>query len=188
MKITTILLTISSILLSSCDSSKDRVHEAVTQMMSEYIDIPYDKMECWTNDSLMKVSPWKQAKLKLVHFVDSTQCSSCYLHKIAIQEKLLHFEHDYKKVFTNVFIIAPGQRDRRKLYAEYGSDLLPATIFVDTTHVFVESNPKFPEESMLHTFLLDENNKVILVGNPYVNKNMYEFLVGKVEERLRKIK
>lgn len=45
-------------------------------------------------------------------------------------------------------------------------------------------NPNIPSESMFHTFLLDENNKVILIGNPMVNKQIEEMLVLIVEEKL----
>lgn len=37
---------------------------------------------------------------------------------------------------------------------------------------------------MLHTFLLDEDNKVILVGNPLHNKKIEEMFYKIVEEKL----
>lgn len=182
----TIILLIINLLFSSCDYFKDKRHDAITRIMSEYIDIPYENFECWTNDSLTKVAPWKQAKIKLIQYIDSTQCPSCYLHKIALQDEILYMEHYYKENFFSVFIIAPRRRDREKLYAEFSNGLLPMTLFIDTAHVFMDSNPKLPEESMLHTFLLDENDKVILVGNPMTNQKVKDLMVTVIERKLGK--
>ena len=64
-------------LFYSCDSRKKEVQNKVEEMQSTAIKIPYDQMECWTNDSVSAISPWNTAKLKLVHYVDSATCSSC---------------------------------------------------------------------------------------------------------------
>ena len=43
---------------------------------------------------------------------------------------------------------------------------------------------KRPSESMFHTFRLDENNKVILVGNPMLNKQIEDMMLSIVDEKL----
>jgi len=43
-----------------------------------------------------------------------------------------------------------------------------------------------PKDNLLHTFLLDENNNVILVGNPVRNKKIKEMFYKIVEEKLGK--
>ena len=42
--------------------------------------------------------------------------------------------------------------------------LLP--VHVDTAGVFIRENPHIPREAVYHTFLLDKDNRVVLVGNP----------------------
>ena len=37
---------------------------------------------------------------------------------------------------------------------------------------------------MFHTFRLDENNKVILVGNPMLNKQIEDMMLSIVDEKL----
>ena len=69
---------------------------------------------------------------------------------------------------------------------DFQEKTIPQTIFVDTANVFTESNPNIPSESMYHTFLLDENNNVILVGNPIVNEKIADMLPSIVEEKLGK--
>ena len=48
----------------------------------------------------------------------------------------------------------------------------------------MESNPNLPSESMYHTFMLDENNRVILVGNPMLNKQIEDMMLSIVDEKL----
>ena len=43
-------------------------------------------------------------------------------------------------------------------------------ILLDTLGEFEKLNPHLPKNGTFHTFLLDENNNVILVGNPLRNK------------------
>jgi hypothetical protein len=162
--------------------------EAISQLLLEPMEIPYGQMECLTSDSLLAICPWKNAKLKLVHYVDSAQCSTCYLQHIKMYDILFRLETDYDNAFVNVFVIDPGKKDKERLYSEFSNGLLPKTLFIDTTHVFEESNPKIPRYSILHTFLLDENNKVILVGSPLATPEMMEKLLSVVDDRLGKKK
>ena len=89
--------------------------------------------------------------------------------------------------FCNVFIISPGNdKAKKRLEIDFREKRIPQTIFVDSANVFMELNPNIPSESMYHTFLLDENNKVILVGNPMANQQVEEMILYVVEEKLGK--
>ena len=59
-------------------------------------------------------------------------------------------------------------------------------IILDTLGQFAKLNPHLPKNKALHTFLLDENNNVILVGNPLHNKKIKEMFYRIVEDRLGK--
>jgi hypothetical protein len=171
-------------IITACGSNKSKVKRIMEQMESAQIVIPYDKLDCWASDSIIEVSPWNKARLKLVHYVDSATCSTCYLHKVAIDETLFNIEALSNNDFYNVFIISPDSKAKKKLEADYFGKLIPQTIFVDSISVFMKLNPNIPPESMFHTFLLDEDNKVILVGNPMLNKQIETMMLSIVEEKL----
>ena len=59
-------------------------------------------------------------------------------------------------------------------------------ILLDTLGEFEKLNPHLPKNHLLHTFLLDENNRVVLVGNPLRNKKIEEMFYKIVEEKLGK--
>lgn len=173
-------------LFYSCDSQKKEVQNKVEEMQSMSIKIPYERMACWTNDSIYAISPWNIAKLKLVHYVDSATCSSCFLHKAATNDFLHRMSALPSNEFFNVFIISPGDKAKKKLEIAFREKRIPQTIFVDSANVFMEANSNIPPESMYHTFLLDESNNVILVGNPMVNKQIEDMMLAIVEEKLGK--
>ena len=71
-----ILLSTICSLICACNSQKQELQEKVEKLRSKAINIPYDRMGCWTNDSIRVISPWNKAKLKLVHYIDSaTDCN-----------------------------------------------------------------------------------------------------------------
>ena len=171
-------------IITACNSGKAEVQETVEKMQSSAITVPFERMECWASDSTLKESPWNKAKLKLVHYVDSVTCSSCYLQKVAIDSLLFNMETLSDNEFYNIFIINPDNKTKNKLKSKYLERLIPQTIFVDSTNVFIEANPNIPPESMYHTFLLDESNKVVLVGNPMLNKQIEAMMLSIVEKKL----
>ena len=173
-------------LLCACNSQKKELQEKVEKMQSTAINIPYDRMTRWASDSIKAISPWNKAKLKLVHYVDSAACSTCYLHKVASYELLFRMEKLSNNEFYNIFIVNPDKKARKIIEFDFIEKKIPQTIFVDSTNVFIEANPNIPSESMYHTFLLDENNKVILVGNPMLNQQVEDMMLSVVEKKLRK--
>ena len=175
--------------ITACESNKSKIRKTMEQMQSAQIVIPYDKLDCWTSDSIKEISPWKNAKLKLVHYIDSAQCSSCYLVKKQALEPLIKLEKKSNNQFCNLFIVQPGVNSRnwKVLTENYKHKATPTTLFIDSINVFMNENPNIPQESMYHTFLLDENNKVILIGNPILNKQIEEMLLPIVEEKLGKV-
>lgn len=183
-----LLYVISCCLLCACNSQKKELQEKIEKMQSMVINIPYDRMACWTTDSIKAISPWNKAKLKLVHYVDSATCSSCFLHKVAANELLFRMEKLSNNEFYNIFIVNPDKKVKKIIELDFIDKKTPQTIFVDSTDVFMGANPNIPSESMYHTFLLDENNKVILVGDPMVNKQIEDMMLSVVEKKLNTTK
>ena len=62
--------------------------------------------------------------------------------------------------------------------------MLSYPIYMDTTGVFRRTNPQLPSNPMLHTFLLDENNEVLAVGNPLENEKIDRMFWRTVKEKL----
>lgn len=59
-------------------------------------------------------------------------------------------------------------------------------VYVDTLGLFAKQNPYLSSNTIMHTFLLDEDNNVLLVGNPLENEKIEEMFWQIVEEKLGK--
>ena len=66
----------------------------------------------------------------------------------------------------------PGERGYRSLISELQFSEPPYPVYVDKENLFQTSNPSIPDDSRYHTFLLDRNNRVVLVGNPLASNAM----------------
>lgn len=174
------------VVIFACNSH-EKEFQNIEAMQSEETTIPYELMDCWANDSVLEVSPWKNAKYKLIHYIDSASCSSCYLQKVKINDFLFHMEDLSNNEFYNVIILTPGSNAKKDLEHLFSEKLIPQTIFIDSANTFLQKNPHIPSETMYHTFLLDENDKAILVGNPITNKKIKELLMSRFEKKFGKI-
>lgn len=177
---------ISGICLFGCMSPKERTEEVIKEFKKEKVVLPYEDMSCWINDSIQHNRPWEQAKLKLVIYVDSTNCSECTLKTMYMWKDFVEMEQEYKPDFFLVYIfqtkkeIAP-----RALASEFKITELNHPMYIDSQSVFAKSNPHLPQESLYHIFLLDNENNVILVGNPLFNPQIEELLRKEVEDRIK---
>ena len=84
------------------------------------------------------------------------------------------------------FIFSPVKKDLNSIKAAIASSMFDYPIILDTLGEFEKLNTHLPKNRSLHSFLLDENNNVILVGNPLHNKKIEEMFYKIVEEKLGK--
>lgn len=181
-----ILLLCAIFTLVCCTTPEDVLYEKMRKMESSPITINYDAMTCWYYDSLLMERPWeKTAKLKLIVYSDSSMCTSCYLKTLYQWTDFLDLEKKYE-VFQMVFILETTSGTTDIISKNLYKSELNHPIYIDETHFMRNINPNIPEESFFHTFLLDEQDSVILIGSPLRNESMEHLLYKKIEERLTK--
>lgn len=160
------------LLFFGCKSEKEQVRDKIEQMKSRPIELCLDKMECRRNP-LVKLGK----KYTMVVYVDSTECSPCALSKLRFWNPLIE-EAKKKRVDINyVFILAPKKEEMEDVDMELDITDLQSSVYLDTAYVFRKVNLNLPKEKKYHSFLLDKNRNVLLVGNPVVNegvRNVYE--------------
>jgi hypothetical protein len=104
---------------------------------------------------------------KIIIYVDSTDCTECRLH---IQEWKLKIRELNNRV-NFIFIVNPKNYKMAK--AVFYREKLESMLFMDNNYEFKNKN-KLPDDVRYHVFLLDEKNRVILIGNPVDNPPMWE--------------
>lgn len=155
-------------LTAGCNSPNS-IEEEIKIMKETPILLPFDEMEIVNVDSCESNSTEKKG-MSLVIYSDTIDCSKCFINKLYLWNELLDWESKYNLSF--VFIIEARRFETFPLKQLISESGLKHSVFVDEKHAFRKSNPNIPDNLMLHIFLLDKNNNVVLVGNPVLNEEM----------------
>lgn len=128
----------------------------------------------WQGKTIEFPSSWKlqHSKYRIVSYVDTTGCTNCKLH--LFDWNVFKQELDSLTSASTVsflFVVHPDNRERIKYLLKQNNFGLP--VYLDTNHVVNGAN-RFPADHKLQTFLLDSNNRVILIGNPVVYPKIKE--------------
>lgn len=121
---------------------------------------------------------------KVLVYVDSTGCTSCRLQL-----------HEWKKFIAEVdsatgghvpflFFLSPKSVKEARYITRRDDFTYPICVDMQNR---LDSLNRFPEEEMFHTFLLDGENRVVVIGNPIHNRavrNLYmKTLTGRDTEK-----
>ncbi len=117
---------------------------------------------------------------KLIVFVDSTSCTGCFIGKL-----IEYFDLNdtlKSKSAQLVVILDPKEDHRDDIIERLHHEKFPFWCIVDSIGEFIKKNPDIPDNLLLHTFTLDEDNKIILVGDPSRNQNIRHLLLKVIKE------
>lgn len=118
-------------------------------------------------DSLGKVP-------KVIVYHDSNQCSTCQLGHISDWDEIIWHLDSLRPAIPVYFIITPPQK-RTKEIIQYLHNLKLQRyhITIDSLNLFSKHNPVIPADNLLHTFLLDRDNRIVLIGAPLFNTKLW---------------
>lgn len=166
--------------IAGCHRNND-IRDKIVSMQSSRITLFQDSMLCINEHETVNAED--QQLLKLVLFVDSSECSSCNIRKLWEWTPYLK-SFDGLNAFK--FLVVLEVQSKYLYYTKEQLKLagIKTPVYLDTLSVFRRHNPQIPDNRMFHTFLLDESDSVLLVGNPLINGQIDKMLKGIVNERL----
>ncbi|MEG1586038.1 MAG: hypothetical protein RR346_04110 [Bacteroidales bacterium] len=169
----------------ACSSRERQFTKEIKSLQSRTIRLPLKGLIMQLGTELQKVDV-NEKGLKLVVYADSAGCTTCAIDHIDSWERFI----DYAKQFNNqlrfYFIFSPMKEELHRTKLMIANTIFDYPILLDTLGEFEKLNPHLPKNRALHTFLLDENNQVVLVGNQLHNKKIEEMFYKIVEEKLGK--
>ena len=122
----------------------------------------------------------------MVVYHDPQVCTSCALQRMDGWDGILRYYRDSLKTpIASLFIFAPNEQQKQLVrntlqqYDEY-------PIIFDETGAFVKANPDFPQDSRLHTFLLDSEGRVVTIGPQKCDDiiwNLYKQVIQTLQNR-----
>lgn len=111
-------------------------------------------------------------KYRMFTYFDSEECLSCATGKLHQWDKLI-LSYMNKGVEFN-YIFAPKIGEVGNLKISLLTTRFIRDVYIDTGAVFKKLHPWVPTARKYHTFLVDKNNKVVMVGDPRRNKKLME--------------
>lgn len=107
---------------------------------------------------------------KLVVFIDSLTCSTCFLSHLVDYYEI---NDSLQKVNgSTIIVINPKSSQINEIKSLLKYERHPLWCIIDEHAKFLKLNPHIPSERRFHTFLLDNNNNVILIGDPTKNRKI----------------
>ena len=92
-------------------------------------------------------------------------------------------ERKYDGHFCVVFIVQASHKNSvEAIISALNHYEVEYPMYVDSASTFSEMNPHIPSEDMYHVFLLDEKDRVVLVGNPLFNSKIENKLLQILEK------
>jgi hypothetical protein len=159
--------------LFACNKKDDRQAEAeqiVTEWVGKTIQFPDNvSFSVYERDTLL--SGFYSSPYKILLYVDSTGCTSCKLKLYEWQKLIAEADTALAGKLSFVFCFQPKNKD--ELLFLFKRDRFNYPVVVDETNRINQLNG-FPQKAEFQCFLLDNDNKVISVGNPTLNPKVWD--------------
>lgn len=183
-----VYIILAFIVLSSCkDSPKDEIARLVKEWDGKEIRFPEHPVFTIQGKDTVDFS-FRNAEYKVISYIDSIGCISCKLQL----ERWSDFiqEVDSMAARTVPFILCLHHPDVKEMRRITWKSDFQYPVFIDEMGTFDALN-HFPTNMTFQTFLLDKDNKVVVIGNPIHNplvKGLYlEKLTGMQESKPKNI-
>jgi len=172
--------TIISIYSCKNNNNRKEVEKIVNEWIGKEIFFPKD-ISCYITgrDTLVDIlNSFFQKEFKVLMYADSTGCSDCKLKLFEWKQLIEGIESLFPdKVGFLLFFQPKNKYDMIELFVQ---NLFDYPVFMDVNNIINRLN-HFPQASQYQCFLLDKNNKVLIVGNPVLNRKIWELYKSKID-------
>ncbi len=168
----TILFVLSIYILCSCMHSE--IEDELRFLTQQKVMIDADSLIYVGDNS--EIHYRDSTQYKLIFFHDSTTCSKCAITNLYLWIDQLDSLSNAFIPTIPILLFSPSKEDTRSaLYFAKHSNM-NKYIYVDTCQYFIRNNPHLTHNKLSHTFLLDNKDSVVLVGNPLSNSKIRKLL------------
>lgn len=171
-------LLLLSVLFSCQRKEKDEISQLVREWQGKEIIFP-EKMTYTRFVEDTVDFDRQKGKYKVFVYVDTTGCTSCKLQLPKWKEFISRVDSMTGNSVPFIFVFQP--RHEKKVKSLLKRSHFDYPVCVDTESHFSKLN-KFPDNITFHTFLLDKDNKVKVIGNPIHNLSIQDLYVRKITE------
>ena len=181
MKPLDLIILLLTIFLSACqDKQKEIITLLVKEWQGKQILFPENMVFTrFASDTTNFVIP--TSDYKVLVFVDSIGCTSCKLQLSRWKEFIRYTDSISQKNIPFLFFFQFD--DQWEIHSLLIRENFDKPICLDRSDSLNQLN-HFPKDIRFQVFLLDKNNKVVVIGNPVHNPNVKELYLEEIGRKL----
>ena len=180
-----IIIAFVAICFSSC---KNVQYENASKIVKEWTDKEIKFPQGITYTSLAEETASVDLysdNYKILLYVDSTGCTNCRLNLSGWKKIISESDTVFSKPPEFIFFFNPKQKNERELQHIFLGNGFKHPVFIDKENEIDKLN-KLPKKPAYQCFLLDKDNKVIMVGDPSTNQGIWTLYKKVITERSKK--
>jgi hypothetical protein len=168
-----ILILLTVFLSCKKDNRKVEIETIVKEWTGKQIQFPEDiSCNILGKDTVSGLcSGLFQKEYKILLYVDSSGCSSCRLKLFQWKQLIEEADSLFKRNLSFLLFFQP--KSKKELDYLFRADRFDYPVFIDMNKSINHLN-HFPNKLEYQCFLLDKNNKVLMIGNPSLNPKIWE--------------
>lgn len=121
---------------------------------------------------------------RLVVYYDSTYCQSCRINRLDEWNGIISLEKKYDYNFDVMFIFSPVSDQHNSLRRSFATNRFNHIVWFDKDGFLMKLNQFIPNDNRFHIFLLDKNNKIVLVGDPLSNHGIMSLFEAMIDNMI----
>jgi hypothetical protein len=167
--------------LVSCKENKKRTEaeKIVAEWTGKEIRFPNDYQCSFAGKDTISnpCTDLFQAEYKILLYVDSAGCSSCRLKLFEWKQIIADADSLFGEKLSFILFFQPKNKKEMEFLFKRENFNYPA--FIDMDNRINQLN-HFPTQQSYQCFLLDRNNKVVMIGNPVLNPEIWELYKNQI--------
>lgn len=176
-KIVSKCLIVFAIFFFSCSNKKQDIERAVNEWIGREIVLPVNvKMKLGMKDT--SCQDLFNKDFKIVIYVDSSGCTSCKFKIFELRNLIRTTINNHKNVS---FLIYFNLKNYFELQHRLVSNDFNYPVIFDYDDRLNSVN-KLSKNSNFHTFLLDKNNEIILIGDPIGRPKLWNLYLQQISK------
>ncbi|GHT87646.1 hypothetical protein FACS189474_0960 [Bacteroidia bacterium] len=155
------------------DNKKTEAERIVKEWMGKEIQFP-DDYQCSIlgNDTTSNFCKnLFQKEYKILLYVDSTGCSDCRLKLLQWKQLIEESDSIFQGKVSFLFFFQP--KNKKEIAFLFKRDHFDYPAFIDMNNTIDQIN-RFPQAANYQCFLLNQENKVVAIGNPVLNPKIWD--------------
>jgi len=166
-----------------CSCTQQRFVKSVKQFVGQQISMSVDWDAYWKGKDTL-LPDFTKAPIKLVVWYDSHDCTSCEANHMYSWGNIANYADSIAQWFNIIFLFTPKKEDRHELNMALKREQFDYPVFIDSNGSFSKQNPILPKNRQLRSFLLDKNNRVVMVGNPLHNPKLWMLYKNTIQKMI----